>query len=1614
MTASHHHAFASLLLLTLLPAWNVSRAQNEPDLPPPGMPPPIPTLRPPLAEEVGPVPGNRYARGFATLPGLSLDTSFDSAGWIPQGPGLTRDSGANIAPDNPTSGCVTCVAPHPTNQDILYIGTANGGVWKTTNARDPYVRWTPLTDDQRSLSIGGIALDPADNTGNTLVAGIGRRSSFNELGGALTGLLRTTDGGATWTRLGETTLAECSTYQLTVRGATLLVAVTSATPIANRGLYRSTDTGGTFVNLSSAGGSGLPSGSCSHLAADPSNPNRYFAHIQGQGVYRSSDSGATWTSVNTPNGGTYLVALSVGPNGTVFAAEFSNPEHVYRSTNQGGTWVELDTVTAKTNPLHGSFVADPTDSNIVYLAGVSTRPSYPYNGRVVRGNASLGSGAQWTSIAKNQREIVQGQPTAGTAPHTDSRDMVFTAGHRLIECDDGGIYELPIAHVGSEGDGAGGGSLWRSLNGDLRLTEMYSVAYDRVARIFIGGTQDNGFQEQLTPGVPAAGSYGWTNPTGGDGGGAVVDVLGTAGQSVRYGSSQYLNGLFRATYNAGNVQISYANPLLTFTGGGVAMVRSEGGNIPFQTPIALNAVAAGRLIISGNANLYESTDQGDTVQHIGTVGANRLAKIACGGKLGGIANSEVLFFGSGSTVRYRTAAGSVSGNIAFPGGTVQGIVFDPENWKNTYILGTTVVYSANDIPANGAGAFTNITGNLTGVGTFHTLEYLTLPTGNAIMAGTDTGAYIMRVASPGVWKTLGDNLPHVPVFDSHFDAAGQVLAVSTLGRGAWLYDCKPVKAIGQYGETFQAYPNGATTLAPSAGELFSNQLGSGVQVADDKLRELQLTANGVFGTRTAFRLPDLNPGAAVPAFSAKWNATIYGNTSAGIADGFSFNFGPLGAITETAFTDGTYFNEDGFRAGLTVSVRTWDPNTPGYYVRVNGAVVPGGFVAKSSSAWGNLNTTRHFFEVDWRFDTGLTLRVDGVAIFTNLATPGYFPAASHRFVFGGRTGGVNEEVRLDNITIFTGGVLNPVAAAAPYYFSGQNTAVGAGADKAFDGNAATKWLTPDYTGFIGAGFPAAKTIRAYTLTSGNDEPTRDPVAWDFQTGDDGALWSQHGAQAAQYFVNRSEPRAFVVANPAANTKFRMHISENRSAAEMQLSEFQAWELTQAPLLLIVTNANDSGAGSLRQAIISAPPGGLIQFAPGLSGTTITLTSGEQLVDKRLAIDASALPGGITISGGGTSRTFRIVSAGDLSVRGLTLTGGSSGGGGAIYNLGMLMIENCTLSGNASTDQGGAVRNSGTLTAIGCTFSNNTAATNGGAVSNDGASANATITRCTFFGNANTGPTQGGGALNHAVGAASMTLTHCTIAGNSAAGSDGGGGIRVRGPLLVLSHCIVAGNTVSAGTGADLNTTVGVALAGANIIRLKTGAGTFTGSGTNSTADPLLALLGNYGGPTQTMALRPGSPARNAATGSTSTSDQRGFPVTSTPDIGAYESGTNLNCAGYLAETLPISATAAQIAPGFDFDGDGVTNESEWAALTDPASAASFFRITSALRNGANVVISFPSVSGKSYTLWRTDSLSSSWIDAGQTAISGNGTVKSFTIPVPTVGVTKRFFRVKAE
>jgi hypothetical protein len=159
---------------------------------------------------------------------LSISAAWTAIGPSPIDYGQTENVASSITSTsylNEVAGEIVAVAAHPTNPDILYVGTANGGIWYTGNATSDSPTWIPKTDLKTSLSISSLAFDLNDPTGGTLVAGIGRYSDSNRTGGALTGILRTTDGGANWTELdGNGVLDGKNCISIAARGNTILVA----------------------------------------------------------------------------------------------------------------------------------------------------------------------------------------------------------------------------------------------------------------------------------------------------------------------------------------------------------------------------------------------------------------------------------------------------------------------------------------------------------------------------------------------------------------------------------------------------------------------------------------------------------------------------------------------------------------------------------------------------------------------------------------------------------------------------------------------------------------------------------------------------------------------------------------------------------------------------------------------------------------------------------------------------------------------------------------------------------------------------------------------------------------------------------------------------------------------------------------------------------------------------------------------------------------------------------------------------------------------------------------------------------------------------------------------
>jgi hypothetical protein len=281
-------------------------------------------------------------------------------------------------------------------------------------------------------------------------------------------------------------------------------------------------------------------------------------------------------------------------------------------------------------------------------------------------------------------------------------------------------------------------------------------------------------------------------------------------------------------------------------------------------------------------------------------------------------------------------------------------------------------------------------------------------------------------------------------------------------------------------------------------------------------------------------------------------------------------------------------------------------------------------------------------------------------------------------------------------------------------------------------------------------------------------------------------------------------------------------------------------------IIPVTNTNDSGPGSLRQALAIANNGDTID-ATGVSGAII-LTSGELLVDESVTINGAGADV-LAVDGNTVSRVFRIVFLGEsVAISGFTIRNGHAGtAGGGIdnENNATLTITNCTISGNVA-GLGGGTFNNGMLTITTTTISGNFSS-NGRAAYNSGGGT-LTITNSTVSGNS---ASEGGGIFN----IAAFAITNSTFSGNSA---QLGGGI-------FSTETVEIGNTIlNAGkSGANIVNSGGTVTSHGYNLSSDDGCGFLIGPGDQVNTNPLLGPLQDNGGPTFTHALLPGSPAIDA-------------------------------------------------------------------------------------------------------------------------------------------------------
>ena len=452
--------------------------------------------------------------------------------WTQIGPAPLRiDKNQNFQGLGPDSGEVVDIAidPRNTTDQVIYIATNDGGIWKST---DGGVTWTPKTDPMLSLSMGAVALD----SGNPSIVYAGTGNIFDGSGVFFkgVGIYKSVDAGETWIVLNPGGMFNNRGINRIVLPAPNVLLVAT-----NVGLFRSVDGGLNF-------GSNAPTfdnrqtvlnGFVSDLDVDTASATIVYASVSGSGIFRSTDGGITFqTNLFSPtNGaptapfGNIAFAQSTLPdNRTIYAsvAVGSNYKGLFKSTDGGTTWAVRPAAVCPGNPVYGSRCqgvydltvgVDSQDANRVYIGFQDLF-------------ASVDGGSSFADVTFNK-------------VHSDHHALVFSPGPHI-----GGGPPTRL-YVGTDGgiatSGNGGGS-WANINETIATNLFTSIDVGRGNAVnngfTFGGTQDTGTIEHR-PDFPGTD---WHLGIDGDGGGVAVDPLNP---NRVYGAD---DGILIFTNDAGN------------------------------------------------------------------------------------------------------------------------------------------------------------------------------------------------------------------------------------------------------------------------------------------------------------------------------------------------------------------------------------------------------------------------------------------------------------------------------------------------------------------------------------------------------------------------------------------------------------------------------------------------------------------------------------------------------------------------------------------------------------------------------------------------------------------------------------------------------------------------------------------------------------------------------------------------------------------------------------------------------------------------------------------------------------------------------------------------------
>lgn len=647
------------------------------------------------------------------------------------------------------TGRVTDIVSDPTNPLIIYVATARGGVWKTV---DGGVTWAPMSDNEVSLQIGALAIAPfspqrlyaATGEGNVYYYALNFPLSSINVSYGGSGILKSDNGGATWTQQGAALFTGNCFYRIKVHPTnpnTVLAA-------SNLGLYRTTNGGTKWVRMTN----GLPAISVTVIAAtdvafDPGTPSTAYVAFWGSGIYKTTNATAanpSWTKLTgglpTTNIGRIAIAVSPTSPLSVYAliANASDSLLGFFVSSDGGTnWTP---VAPGPISVYGAYTlkvaVDISTPNIVYLSGVSLY-------KAVR------TGTTWVVT-----EI-------GANIHADNHAFASHPTNHLViySGTDGGIFKS-----------SDGGTTWDdSINEGLCITQFEFIDQHPNSDAFvIGGTQDNGTEQFRN-------SPAFYHSADGDGGSAGVD------------------------------QTTPRNVIHTFYGASPER-STQGGN--FGTYSSISAGLTGTALFyppfaydqTNSQNIAFGTDRIniDTAQGTGHW-PTKVTLPGISGLVSAISfvNSTLIYAGTTSGQVYRIAKGATwpANGVPIhaaplPSRWIWALATSPAS-VNTVLLamagfGAPHVWRGAVPGGGGSATWTDISG--TGLQRVPDIPCNALCVDpadpNTLYVGSDIGVF--RTTDTGVhWQLFSGGLPNTAVYDLQVHATSSLLRAATHGRGLW-------------------------------------------------------------------------------------------------------------------------------------------------------------------------------------------------------------------------------------------------------------------------------------------------------------------------------------------------------------------------------------------------------------------------------------------------------------------------------------------------------------------------------------------------------------------------------------------------------------------------------------------------------------------------------------------------------------------------------------------------------------------------------------------------------------------------------------------------------------